>query len=130
MDMGLKGKTAVVTASSLGLGKAMALGLAQEGANVTICARRNEHLQTTKNEIENTGAQVLSIEADMNSKTDIEKVITETVSKFGKLDILINNAGDAEVGRKIEDEDDVWQAMYDICSVSYTHLTLPTILLV
>ena len=115
MDMGLKGKTAVVTASSLGLGKAMALGLAQEGANVTICARRNEHLQTTKNEIENTGAQVLSIEADMNSKTDIEKVITETVSKFGKLDILINNAGDAEVGRKIEDEDDVWQAMYDIC---------------
>ena len=53
MDMGLKGKTAVITASSLGLGKAMALGLAQEGANVTICARRNEHLQTTKNEIEN-----------------------------------------------------------------------------
>ena len=115
MDMGLKGKTAVITASSLGLGKAMAQGLAEEGANVTICARRNAPLETTKNEIEKLGGQVLSIEADMNSKDDIEKVITETVSKFGKLDILINNAGDAEVGRKIEDEDDVWQAMYNIC---------------
>ena len=76
MDMGLKGKTAVVTGSSLGLGKAMAIGLAQEGSNVTICARRNEHLETTKKEIENTGVQVLSVEADMNSKNDIEKVIT------------------------------------------------------
>ena len=52
MDMGLKGKTAVITASSLGLGKAMAQGLAQEGANVTICARRNIQLETAKNEIE------------------------------------------------------------------------------
>ena len=114
MDMGLKGKTAVITASSLGLGKAMAQGLAQEGANVTICARRNSQLETAKNEIEKVGGQVLSIKADMNSKDDIEKVISETVSRFGKLDILINNAGDAEVGRKIEDEDDVWQATYNI----------------
>ena len=114
MDMGLKGKTAVITASSLGLGKAMAQGLAQEGANVTICARRNNPLETAKNEIEKVGGQVLSIKADMNSKDDIEKVITETASRFGKLDILINNAGDAEVGRKIEDEDDVWQATYNI----------------
>ena len=114
MDMGLKGKTAVITASSLGLGKAMAQGLAQEGANVTICARRNNPLETAKNEIEKVGGQVLSIKADMNSKDDIEKVISETVSRFGKLDILINNAGDAEVGRKIEDEDDVWQATYNI----------------
>ena len=78
MDMGLKGKTAVITASSLGLGKAMAQSLAQEGANVTICARRNSPLETAKNGIEKVGGQVLSIKADMNSKDDIEKVISET----------------------------------------------------
>ena len=73
MDMGLKGKTAVVTASSLGLGKAMALGLAQEGANVTICARRNEHLQTTKNEIENRLEQLRALDNNIDINVSLAK---------------------------------------------------------
>jgi len=95
MDMGLKGKVALVVASSKGLGKAVAMGLAREGTDVTICARGEEALQATAYEIEAaTGAQVLALRADVTRPEDVDRVVDETVRHFGHLDILVINAGE------------------------------------
>ncbi len=114
MDLGLKGKTAIVTASSLGLGRAIAAELAQEGANVAICARRAEPLEEARAAIAGTGGEVLAIQADMTRSDDIDRLVADTVGRFGGVDILVNNAGDAEVGRTLDDPDETWMQTYDI----------------
>lgn len=87
----LTGKTAIVTGASRGLGKAMALGLAQAGANVVI----TDVLDTkgTVKEIEKSGAKALGLKVDVTSQADINNMVQETLRKFKKIDILINNAG-------------------------------------
>ena len=93
MDLQLRGKIALVTAASKGLGKATARQFAREGAKVAICAR-SELIDTTAAEIASeTGTEVLSLRADVTSQADIERVINATVEKFGGLDILVTNAG-------------------------------------
>ena len=94
MDYGLKGKSAVVCAASKGLGRATALGLAREGANVTICARGEEALRETAENIANeTGAQVLAVLADVSDADQALEVIAQARARFGKIDILVTNAG-------------------------------------
>ena len=114
MELGLKDKVAAVTASSLGLGKAIAMELAREGAKVAICARREGPLDETRAEIKAAGGEVLSCVADMTEREEIEGFIRNTADHFGRLDILVNNAGDAAVGRTIEDPDEVWEQTYNI----------------
>ena len=100
MNLGLKDKIAVVGASSKGLGKAIAFGLAQEGAKVVICARNNEVLIQTAEEISNaTESEVLAISTDVSQPEQVEELITETISHFGGIDILVNNAGGPKAGR-------------------------------
>ena len=94
MDLGLKGKIAVVAASSKGLGKATAQTLAREGALVTVNGREADTLKLTADEIRaETGADVIEIVGDMTNPTDIDRLINETVEKRGGLDILVCNAG-------------------------------------
>jgi 3-oxoacyl-[acyl-carrier protein] reductase len=94
MDLGLKGKVAVVAASSKGLGKATALTLAREGALVTINGRDTSSLRATGDEIRaETGADVLEIVGDMTNPLDILRLIDDTVQSRGGLDILVCNAG-------------------------------------
>ena len=92
MDLGLNDKVAAVTASSLGLGQAIAMELAQEGAKVSICARRQGPLDETRAAIEAAGGDVLSCVADMSKREDIERFVNDTAAHFGRLDILVNNA--------------------------------------
>lgn len=100
MDLGLKNKIAVVGASSKGLGRAIALGLAQEGAKVTICARSKDVLEETAEDIrKQTGSEVLSIPTDVSQPGQVESLIDKTVSHFGGIDILVNNAGGPRAGR-------------------------------
>ncbi len=100
MNLGLKDKIAVVGASSKGLGKAIAFGLAQEGAKVVICARNNEVLIQTAEEISNaTESEVLAIATDVSQPEQVEELIIETISYFGGIDILVNNAGGPKAGR-------------------------------
>ena len=100
MDLGLTDKIAVVGASSKGLGKAIALGLAQEGAKVTICARNSDTLEETLSEIQKeTGSEVLAIPTDVSQPTQVESLIEQTISHFGGIDILVNNAGGPRAGR-------------------------------
>ena len=100
MDLGLKDKVAVIGASSKGLGRAIAFGLAEEGAKVTICARNEEPLNATAVEIrEQTGAEVMSMAMDVSNPNDAENLIHSSIEHFGGIDILINNAGGPRAGR-------------------------------
>jgi 3-oxoacyl-[acyl-carrier protein] reductase len=108
MEFGLKGKVAVVTGGTEGIGRATALRLAQEGAKVAICARRQEMLDKTAAEIRKTGADVLAVAADMSKAADVERFMKAVVERFGRIDILVNNAGTSMRGKFLELQDKAW----------------------
>ncbi|HEX08657.1 MAG TPA: SDR family oxidoreductase [Thermoplasmatales archaeon] len=129
MDLGLKGKIAIVSASSKGLGKATALKLAMEGANVVILARNERKLKETKKEIiDKTSVEVLAIRADVRKREDIENVVNEAIKCFGTVHILVNNAGGPPAGFFDEFSDEVWYDAIDLLLMStirFTRLVLP-----
>jgi len=112
MDLGLKGKIAVVTGASKGIGRATAELFAAEGASVVICARGQEALDEAAAAMGMDGRKVLAVEADMTRQEDIDHLINSTIKNMGGLDILINNVGDATRGTIITKSDEDWQ--YDI----------------
>lgn len=109
MDLGLQGKRAVVFASSKGIGKAIAQRLALEGARVTICARGEDALRATEEEIRAAGGEVLALTADVTRYDDIKRVIATTVERWGSVDILVTNAGGPPPARFMAVDDDLWQ---------------------
>lgn len=94
MDLELRGKTAIVTGGSSGIGKVIALGLAQEGVDVAICARGKEALTAAAEEISKaTGRKVVPLTCDVGRQADVEAMVRAAASALGHIDILINNAG-------------------------------------
>jgi 3-oxoacyl-[acyl-carrier protein] reductase len=94
MDMGIRDRVALVTAASKGLGKAAAQGLAREGAKLSICARGEEALNSTAEEIRKaSGVEVLAMVADVSRPDDVSRVVQQTMERFGRIDILVTNAG-------------------------------------
>jgi NAD(P)-dependent dehydrogenase (short-subunit alcohol dehydrogenase family) len=110
VELGLKGKVAVVTGGTEGIGRATALTLAQEGARVAICARRQELLDTTAAEIKKRGVDVLAVAADMSKAADVERFMKSVIERFGRIDILVNNAGTSARGKFLEVDDKTWGA--------------------
>ena len=98
MDFNLKEKTAIIGGSSKGLGKACAIALAREGANIVLCARNRSSLFQTQLEIETLGVQVLALVVDMSNPKDNEFIVKETINRFGSADILVNNSGGPKPG--------------------------------
>jgi NAD(P)-dependent dehydrogenase (short-subunit alcohol dehydrogenase family) len=90
----LEGKVAVVTGASRGLGRALALEMAAAGASLSICARGHEDLQAVGEEIRALSADVLTVTADLHHTRDVERVVVLTLERFGKVDILVNNASE------------------------------------
>ncbi len=91
--MSLAGQTALVTGGSKGIGRAICLALAKEGANIIIVARNESEIKETMDKLKEMGSKSLSIQADVRSEEDVRRLISMTIDKCGKLDILINNAG-------------------------------------
>jgi 3-oxoacyl-[acyl-carrier protein] reductase len=108
VELGLKGKAAVVTGGTQGIGRATALQLAREGANVAICARNQERLDAVRAELEKTGVQVVAMSADMGKAGDVERFMKAVADKFGRIDILVNNAGTSKRGAFLELTDQDW----------------------
>lgn len=89
----LTGSVAIVTGGSAGLGRQMALGLAEMGANVVLCARKKERCEQVAEELRKTGVRSLAFGCDVRNPVQIHAVVEATISQFGRIDILINNAG-------------------------------------
>ncbi len=108
MDLALQDKVAIVTGGSRGIGRSIALGLADEGCHVAICARGEERLRATEAELRARGVDAIGIVADITKADDIDRLVAETVARFGRLHILVNNAG----GSSRENTDEAWDAAY------------------
>jgi 3-oxoacyl-[acyl-carrier protein] reductase len=120
MELNLNGKTALVIASSQGLGKAIATQLSMEGVNVMITSRDEEKLLKAQSEIQKYGSgKVAFFRADITKIEDIHKLIQFTEETFGKIDILINNAGGPPAGRFEDMTDKDWQNAFELNLLSY-----------
>ena len=94
MELGLRNRVALVAASSQGLGKSVALGLAQEGAKVAICARNGEALERTREQIHaETGGEVFAQVADVTDEQQVQQLVQAVEQRFGRIDICVANAG-------------------------------------
>jgi len=98
----LSGRVAIVTGGSVGLGRQMAEGLAEMGANVVLCARKKERCEQTAEKLKQLGAKTLALACDVKNPEQVHDVVRQTVSHFGSIDVLINNAGTAW-GAPVED---------------------------
>lgn len=105
----LKGKIALITGGSRGIGKAIALALAKEGVNVAITGRNEEKLKEVVQEIERKGVKSAYAVFDITSKTEVYGALEKLQKDFGKVDILVNNAGIAAFGGILEMEDEKWE---------------------
>jgi 2-deoxy-D-gluconate 3-dehydrogenase len=89
----LEGKVAIVTGGGIGIGKSISIELARAGADVMLCSRRMEHLESTAAEIRQLGKQALALTVDVRDQNQVQTVVQRTLAAFGKIDILVNNHG-------------------------------------
>jgi NAD(P)-dependent dehydrogenase (short-subunit alcohol dehydrogenase family) len=128
VELGLKGKVAIVTGSTEGIGKATAFKFAQEGAKVAICGRRAELVVKTVDDLKRAGGDAFGMAADIGKASDIEKFISAVVEHFGRLDILVNNAGTSRRGKFLEIDDAAWSADLELKvfgAIRCTRLAVP-----
>lgn len=119
MDLGLRERVAIVTGSSQGIGKAVALGLSKEGVKVAICARNEGQLNETAKEIRSaTGIEVYAFQADLTRGDDIKRFVARTVEVFGRIDILVNNTGGPPAATFLETSEDLWRKAADLLLMS------------
>jgi 3-oxoacyl-[acyl-carrier protein] reductase len=109
VDLGLKGKVMLLTGGSRGIGKAIALTLAEEGCNMTVCARGKEALDAAAERIRAKGVEVLAVQADVSKPEDNGKLVSRALEKFGRIDILVNNAGTGPLTDLMELPEDVFR---------------------
>ena len=110
MNLGLNGKNAVITGGSKGIGRSIALALAAEGANVSICARGEEALFATRDELLETGVQVYAATCDIGDPDTLDSFLQATKDNLGSVDILVHNASALALGPGPED----WKASMDV----------------
>ena len=107
----VSGKNAVVTGTSSGLGRQFALCLAEQGANVMICARRAERLNEVRKQIEEYGVKCVVAPCDVTNTEQIKAAVAMAIREFGRIDILINDAGAGIVAPAVDYTDEQWQTM-------------------
>src|SRR5215468_12695876 len=124
MDLGLKGKVALIAGASQGMGRATALGFAREGAKVSICARGEAALNEAAAMIrKENGGEVMTIVADMSKPEDIKRFVNDSAQHFGRLDIIVNNAGGPPPGEFMKFTDEDWNNAYNLSFMSTMRMT-------
>ncbi len=124
MELGLRGKVAVVAAASKGLGKAVALGLAAEGVNVAVCSRDRAAIERAAEEIEaKTGAAVLAVPADLTEPAAVQEFVRRAAERFGRIDILFANSGGPPPGSFEDLDDAAWERAFALNHLSAVRLT-------
>ena len=115
MDLGLKDKVAVITGGSVGIGLAVAKGLAAEGVHIVICARDEERVNARASEIaDEFSVKTLGLKADVSKAEDIQSLVDAVGAEFGGMDILISNAGTGSEEKIMDAPDDKWQYYWDL----------------
>jgi 3-oxoacyl-[acyl-carrier protein] reductase len=129
MNLGLKGKRALVMAASRGLGYASALALAREGCDVTICSRDEERIRKAAETIATeTGARVHPVTADVSGASEARQLVEATVAAFGGLDIVVHNAGGPPAGQFLAMTEAQWQKAFEqnlLSLVRIVHAAVP-----
>jgi 3-oxoacyl-[acyl-carrier protein] reductase len=114
VELGLKGKVAIVTGASRGIGRSIALGLAAEGCRLGICARGAERLEQTADECRAAGAEVLALPVDATDASVLEQFVGAVGQQFGRIDILVNNVGGGGKDTFEETTDEDWAGAFDL----------------
>ncbi len=114
MDLGLKDKVAVVTGASVGIGQAIAKGLAAEGAHVVLAARSADKLEAARAAVAEAGGKAVAVACDVATREGTDQLVAATKDAFGGADILINNAGTGSNETIMEAPDEKWQAYWDL----------------
>ena len=128
MDLGLKDRVAIVAASSQGLGKAIALGLAREGAVVSLCARNAATLDAAAKEIHReTGSRVMARAIDVTRHDDVRSLVADTVAEYGRVDICVANAGGPPSKSFAETTLEDWRHAADLNLMSTVYLAKETL---
>jgi 3-oxoacyl-[acyl-carrier protein] reductase len=123
MDLGLTGKSAIVTAASRGLGSASALALAREGARVTICARMAAGIETTARRIRaDTGQDVPAVQADISATAGVSAVVSAGAARFGGIDVLVINSAPPPMGSFGDLADDDRRQAFEAVTLTFTRL--------
>ncbi|HEU4563585.1 MAG TPA: SDR family oxidoreductase [Gemmatimonadaceae bacterium] len=126
MDLGLRGKVALVAAASRGLGRAIAEELAAEGAALAICARGAEALERAREEIAaRTGAEVLAVAVDVSRPDEVARLTADVMARFGRVDVLVTNAGGPPPGPFEAHDRAAWDAAYALTLRSVVELVRP-----
>ena len=112
--MQLKDKVAIITGGGRGIGRAIAIAYAAEGARIVIAARSTEQLDEVAREITEQGAEVLTVPTDLRINADVENLVQKTVDRFGRIDILVNNAGVNPRGLFLDSTDEEWEQGWQI----------------
>ena len=110
MDLQLKGKNAIVTGGSKGIGRSIALNLAEEGANVAICARGEDALKRTEKELLEKGVKIIALPCDVGDDKQLDDFLEKVKDQLGTIDILVNNVSALSLG----DEDSDWQSSINV----------------
>lgn len=105
---------AIVTGGGRGIGKAIALAFAKEGADIVVASRTLSEIEKVASEIESLGRRALAREVDVSICSQVEDLVTATVDKFGKIDILINNAGWSKLQPIMETTDEIWDRIVKV----------------
>lgn len=122
MELGLNGRVAIVTGGSKGIGRAIAMSLAQEGVHVTICARGTESLAEVQKEVQRSGGKIVAVRANVTASDDVQRVVLAAGEQFGRIDILVNNAGGAtKFAGFLELTDDDWHEAFDLNVMSVVY---------
>jgi 3-oxoacyl-[acyl-carrier protein] reductase len=127
MDLGLRGRVAIVTGSSRGIGRAIASSLAEEGARIILNARGADALQACSDGLSARGADVLPVVADVTTAEGCDRVFTRAMDHFGQIDVLVNNVGGGAAASLMAGDDE-WQAALDLTfwpSLRLTRLVVP-----